>query len=89
MVTAMELLTADNAQQRFREMLLKVQREPVQINSNGRTVAVVMSAESCVTADSDIAKELGACVDRVKADPDGQLSDADTFMHELKSGKYD
>lgn len=41
----MDILTANDAKTHFREMLLKAQRAPVQINKNGKPVAVVMSAE--------------------------------------------
>ncbi|MCP5170327.1 MAG: type II toxin-antitoxin system Phd/YefM family antitoxin [Hahellaceae bacterium] len=41
----MDILTANDAKTHFGEMLLKAQRAPVQINKNGKPVAVVMSAE--------------------------------------------
>ncbi|MCX7545632.1 type II toxin-antitoxin system Phd/YefM family antitoxin [Marinicella gelatinilytica] len=41
----MEKLTANTAKTRFGELLLKAQKSPVQIDKNGRPVAVVMSIE--------------------------------------------
>ena len=39
----MEALNANEAKTHFGEMLLKAQRAPVQINKNGKPVAVVVS----------------------------------------------
>jgi len=41
----MQALTANEAKTQFGDMLLKAQREPVQINKNGKPVAVVLSME--------------------------------------------
>ncbi len=41
----MYALTANEAKTQFGDLLLKAQREPVQINRNGKPVAVVMSVE--------------------------------------------
>ena len=38
-------LSANEAKTQFGDMLLKAQREPVQISRNGKPVAVVISAE--------------------------------------------
>ena len=40
----MHNLSANEAKTQFGEMLLTVQREPVQISRNGKPVAVVVSA---------------------------------------------
>lgn len=85
----MQSLTEDQVQTQFGSTLLKVQREPVQISSNGKPVAVIVSAEHYVSANSDTAKELAASVDRIKANPEEELTDADEFMAELMAGKYD
>jgi prevent-host-death family protein len=39
----MESLSANEAKTHFGDLLLKVQREPVQINRNSKAVAVVLS----------------------------------------------
>ena len=41
----MEILTANKAKTHFGEMLMKVQNAPVQIDKNGKPVAVVVSIE--------------------------------------------
>jgi len=41
----MHSLSANEAKTQFGDMLLKAQREPVQISRNGKPVAVVISAE--------------------------------------------
>ena len=41
----MEILSANKAKTHFGEMLMKVQKEPVQIDKNGKPVAVVISIE--------------------------------------------
>ncbi|WP_313080526.1 type II toxin-antitoxin system Phd/YefM family antitoxin [Atlantibacter sp.] len=41
----MHTLTANEAKTQFGDMLLKVQREPVQISRNGKPVAVVVSVK--------------------------------------------
>lgn len=41
----MHILTANEAKTQFGDLLLKAQREPVQITRNGKPVAVVVSAE--------------------------------------------
>ncbi len=40
----MEILNATDAKRDFGEMLLKVQKEPVGINKNGKSVAVMLSS---------------------------------------------
>jgi prevent-host-death family protein len=41
----MEVLTANKAKTHFGELLMKVQKAPVQIDKNGKPVAVVVSIE--------------------------------------------
>lgn len=41
----METLTANKAKTHFGEMLMKVQKEPVNVTKNGKSVAVVVSSE--------------------------------------------
>ena len=48
----MESLSANEAKMHFGDLLLKVQREPVQINRNGKAVAVVLSVDDYVNLES-------------------------------------
>lgn len=41
----MEILTANKAKTHFGEMLLKVQKEPVNVTKNGKSVAIVIATE--------------------------------------------
>ena len=41
----MEILTANKAKTHFGEMLMKVQKEPINVTKNGKSVAVVVSSE--------------------------------------------
>ena len=47
----MEVLTANKAKTHFGEMLMKVQKEPIQIDKNGKPVAVVISIEDYEAAE--------------------------------------
>ena len=42
----MEILTANEAKTHFGQLLMKAQSEPVQIDKNGKPVAVVVSIEA-------------------------------------------
>jgi prevent-host-death family protein len=42
---SMEILSANEAKTQFGDMLLKAQRAPVQINRNGKPVAVIVSVD--------------------------------------------
>lgn len=41
----MEILTANKAKTHFGEMLMKVQREPINVTKNGKSVAIVIATE--------------------------------------------
>ena len=41
----METLTANKAKTHFGEMLMKVQREPINVTKNGKPVAIVIATE--------------------------------------------
>ena len=79
-------LTANNAKTKFGEMLITVQREPVEIIKNGNPVAVVVSSEEYNRID-DLKMELVKA--RFSDIDEDDLVDGDTFFKELESGKYD
>jgi len=86
----MHSLTANEAKTQFGDLLLKAQREPVQINRNGKPVAIVMSME-----DYQALEELKLTVLRQKIaiataeENAGQTLDGDQFFEQLLSGKLD
>lgn len=85
----MDALSANEAKTHFGDMLLKAQRAPVQINKNGKPVAVVMSAEDYQSIDELKLQLLQARMAQAKADiAAGNLIDGESFFDELESGKY-
>ncbi len=48
----MDALSANEAKTHFGDLLIKAQRAPVQINKNGKPVAVVISAEDYESMES-------------------------------------
>lgn len=86
----MDALSANEAKTHFGDMLLKVQRAPVQINRNGKPVAVVMSAEDYQNIEAMKLQLLQARVAQAKADiAASDLIDGEAFFDELGAGKYD
>lgn len=86
----MDALTANEAKTHFGDMLLKAQRAPVQINKNGKPVAVVISVDEYESIE---ALKLQLLQSRaIQADIDikaGNLVDGDTFFDELEAGQHD
>lgn len=77
----MERLTADNAKKHFGELLLKAQREPVQISRNGKAVAVVISMAEYDAIDK-IKLEL-LRLRAAEAEQATEVADVDTVFAEL------
>ena len=48
----MKFVTANEAKTKFGDLLIQAQRNPVQINKNGKAVAVVMSIDDYVSNES-------------------------------------
>ena len=86
----MEALTANEAKTHFGEMLLKAQRAPVQINKNGKPVAVLVSFDEYESIE---ALKIGFLQSRaIKAEDDianQDTVDGESFFSELESGKHD
>lgn len=86
----MDSLSANEAKTQFGDMLLKAQRAPVQINKNGKPVAVVMSMEEYEIIE---ALKLGLLQSRAiqaKADIEaGNTIDGESFFNDLESGQHD
>lgn len=85
-----ETLSANEAKTNFGTMLLKAQRTPVQINRNGKAVAVVISVE-----DYERFKNLKLQVLQMRAaqvDKDiavQNMVNGEQFFDELESGHHD
>ncbi|AIR59939.1 antitoxin [Cedecea neteri] len=80
----MHTLTANEAKTQFGDMLLKVQREPVQISRNGKLVAVVVSVEDYQQLEAMKFQLLQAKIQRARNQSDkGQTVDGDEFFDAL------
>lgn len=80
----MQTLTANEAKTQFGNLLLMAQREPVQINRNGKPVAVVISAQEYAEIDALKRQLLQAKLERAKQDIDhDRLTDGDDYFRQL------
>ncbi len=86
----MQALTANDAKTQFGDMLLKAQREPVQINKNGKPVAVVISMDEYQQMEEVKFTLLQERAARAKLDiENGNLVEGEQFMTDLIAGKLD
>jgi prevent-host-death family protein len=86
----MQALNANEAKTQFGDMLLKVQKAPVQINKNGKPVAVVVSMDEYKNIESLKLRLLQSRVIQAKEDIAKQNTiDGESFFEELESGQYD
>lgn len=86
----MQKLTANKAKTRFGEMLMKVQREPIEIEKNGEPVAVIMSCENYKELEALKLEMLRNSFATARQEAEnGTLSDGETFFRELESGQHD
>jgi len=86
----MESLSANEAKTHFGDLLLKVQREPVQINRNGKAVAVVLSVDDYVSLEKLKMDVLKNRVEQAReAIITGHITDGDHFFDDLLNGKLD
>ncbi|HFI5308837.1 TPA: type II toxin-antitoxin system Phd/YefM family antitoxin [Serratia liquefaciens] len=80
----MHILTANEAKTQFGDLLLKAQREPVQITRNGKPVAVVVSAEGYEQIEAMKLQLLQMKIQRSQHDMAiGNAVDGETFFSEL------
>jgi len=86
----MKSLSANEAKTQFGDLLLKAQREPVQINKNGKPVAVVISMDEYEAMEALKLKLLQSRAVQAKADiKAGNTIDGESFFNDLESGQYD
>ncbi len=86
----MDALSDNEAKNHFSDMLLKAQRAPIQINKNGKPVAVVVSAEEYESIETLKLRLLQSRVVQAKADIEaGNLIDCESFFDELEVGQHD
>lgn len=86
----MDVLSANEAKTQFGDMLLKAQRAPVQINKNGKPVAVIISMDEY---ESNETLKLGLLQTRASQArlniEAGNTVDGNSFFEALESGKHD
>jgi len=86
----MDTLSANEAKTQFGDLLLKAQRSPVQINKNGKPVAVVISMDEYEKTESLKLRYLQSRAAQAKNDIEtGNLADGDAFFDALESGQFD
>ncbi len=86
----MDALSANEAKTHFGELLLKAQRSPIQINKNGKPVAVVLSAEEYESLEALKLSVLQSRAIQARADiTAGNLADGEAFFDELDAGHHD
>ncbi|CUY37209.1 type II toxin-antitoxin system Phd/YefM family antitoxin [Serratia marcescens] len=86
----MYALTANEAKTQFGDLLLKAQREPVQINRNGKPVAVVMSVENYQALEDLKLRALQQKIAQATAEEDaGKAVDGDAFFNRLLTDETD
>lgn len=86
----MKSLSANEVKTQFGDVLLQVQREPLQINRNGKPVAVMLSMEDYQMLDKMKLRLLKEKLARADADiARGDVIDGDTFLASLLAGVTD
>ena len=86
----MDTLSANEAKTHFGDMLLRAQRAPIQINKNGKPVAVVISTEEYESIEALKLRLLQSRAAQASADiAAGNLVDGEAFFTELEAGQYD
>lgn len=86
----MDALSANEAKTQFGDMLLKAQRSPVQINKNGKPVAVVISMDEYESIEALKLRLLQSRAIKAREDiRAGNAVDGEAFFSELESGQHD
>ncbi|MCP4008816.1 MAG: type II toxin-antitoxin system Phd/YefM family antitoxin [Proteobacteria bacterium] len=86
----MHAITANEAKTQFGYMLLKAQRAPIQINKNGKPVAVVISMDEYKSIEALKLQLLQSRAAKARDDIQaGHLVDGESFFDALKSGQHD
>ena len=81
----MDTLSANEAKTHFGDLLIKAQRAPIQINKNGKPVAVVVSAEDYESMEALKLRLVQARARQAEADIEaGNLVDGETFFDEIQ-----
>lgn len=86
----MDALSANEAKTQFGDMLLRAQRAPVQINKNGKPVAVVISMDEYEGIETLKLRLLQARAAQAKLDIEaGNTADGEAFFDDVEADKFD
>ena len=86
----MDTLSASEAKTHFGDLLIKAQQAPVQINKNGKSVAVVISAEDYESMEALKLRLVKARARQTETDIEaGSLVDGEAFFDEVQNGLRD
>lgn len=86
----MEILTANKAKTHFGELLMKAQSAPIQIDKNGKPVAVMISVEQYEASERAKFEMLKARMKIAEYEIDnGLCSDGEEFFEKLMVGDFD
>jgi prevent-host-death family protein len=86
----MEIFTANEAKNRFGEVLLKSQKEPVQVTRSGKPVVMVVSIEDYNVSEELKLRYVREHIQEGLADvASGNVENGDVFFRDLIAGKYD
>lgn len=83
----MEILTSNQAKTQFGDLLLKVQRNSIEISRNGKPVAVMLSMEDYNALDALKLQQLQQKIQRAEGDlAGGKTHDGDALLQSLIEG---
>ncbi len=86
----MDALSANEAKTQFGDLLLKAQRAPIQINKNGKPVAVVISMDEYESIETLKLRLLQSRAAQAKVDINAcNTVDGDSFFEALETGQHD
>jgi prevent-host-death family protein len=89
-ITNMNLLSANDAKTQFGDLLLKVQRAPVQINKNGKPVAVVISMDEYEGMETLKMQMLQSRAAQAASDIQmDNTAEGESFFDDMEKGHYD
>jgi len=86
----MDTLSANEAKTHFGDLLIKAQRAPIQINKNGKPVAVVVSSEDYESMESLKLRLIQARARQAEVDiKAGNLIDGEAFFDDIENDLHD
>ena len=86
----MQSVSANEAKIHFGDLLIKSQKSPIEINRNGKAVAVILSVNDYQCFEDLKMQYLKHRIEQAREEiAAGRLIDGESFFDELLSGKFD